>query len=101
MASNAQQGKTPDWTEQLSLAGALAPILSRTRIAGPLGGLAQLPYFYKHWPEILAGLNKSDVMPFGVATLAEENERAFPDMQGLVDSGKIKGGAGSFFPPYR
>ena len=101
MASNAQQGKTPDWTEQLSLAGALAPILSRARIAGPLGGLAQLPYFYKHWPEILAGLNKSDVMPFGVATLAEENERAFPDMQGLVDSGKIKGGAGSFFPPYR
>jgi hypothetical protein len=77
MASNAQQGKTPDWTEQLSLAGALAPILSRTRIAGPLGGLAQLPYLYKNWREIAAGLNMSDIMPFGVATLADENQQVY------------------------
>jgi len=78
MASNAQQGKTPDWTEGLSLAGNLAPILSRSRAVGPVGALAQLPYLYKHWREIAAGLNMGDIMPYGTSTLAEENQPVSP-----------------------
>lgn len=77
MASKMQQGNTPDWTEGLSLAGNLAPILSRSRALGPIGALAQLPYLYKHWREIAAGLNMSDIMPFGVATLADENQPVY------------------------
>jgi len=78
MASNAQQGKKPDWTEILSLAGNIAPILSRSRALGPLGTLAQIPYLYKHWREIAAGLNMGDIMPYGTATSAEENQPVFP-----------------------
>lgn len=74
MASNAQQGKTPDWTEGLSLMGNLAPILSRARVAGPAGMAMQFPYLYKHWREIAAGLNMGDIMPYGTSTLAEENQ---------------------------
>jgi hypothetical protein len=74
MASNAQQGKTPDWTEGLSLAGNLAPILSRARVTHPAAILMQFPYLYKNWREIAAGLNMGDVMPYGTATLTEENQ---------------------------
>ena len=78
MASKMQQGNTPDWTEGLSLVGNLAPILSRAKILQPAGALMQLPYLYKHWREIAAGLNMGDIMPYGTSTLAEENQPVSP-----------------------
>lgn len=72
MYQNALAGRSPDWTEYLSLAGGPLAAFGK-RFLGPVGAAMQIPYAIAHRDEIAAGLTGHDINPTAFFGMPEEN----------------------------
>lgn len=81
VGSDYYQNKPIDTTQLASGLGALAPIVSRSGIAGGLGMAAQIPYAIKHRNEISNALTSSDISPTAFMGMPEESEAPISNLQ--------------------
>lgn len=72
MYRNYLAGRSPDWTEYLSLAGGPMAAFGK-RFLGPVGAAMQIPYAIAHRDEIAAGLTGHDINTTAFFGMPEEN----------------------------